>query len=107
MTEIAYTVTATFPDRQLADDWLRWLRDGHIAEVLAGGATFADMVILDSPALSYEVRYRFPSRETFDRYEKDHAPRLRADGLRLFPVERGIAYRRSVGVIADEFPRTS
>lgn len=103
MAEIAYTVTATFPDQLLSDAWLRWLRDGHIAEVLAGGATFADIVALDSPALSYEVRYRFPSREVFDRYEKESAPRLRADGLRLFPIERGIAYRRSVGVITDEF----
>lgn len=103
MAEIAYTVTATFPDRQLAEQWLQWLRDGHIAEVLAGGATVADVVALDSPALAYEVRYRFPSREAFDRYEKDFAPRLRADGLRLFPVERGIAYRRSVGAIIDEF----
>jgi hypothetical protein len=103
MAEIAYTVTATFPDPEVADAWLRWLRDGHIAAVLAGGASSAHIVALDAPALCYEVLYRFPSREAFDRYEKDHAPRLRAEGLSLFPLERGIAYRRSVGIITDEF----
>jgi len=103
MTAIAYTVAATFPDPEIADAWLRWLRDGHIAAVLTGGATSAEIVALDAPPLAYEVHYRFPSREVFDCYEKDHAPRLRAEGLRLFPLERGISYRRSVGVITDEF----
>lgn len=107
MAEIAYTVTATFPDRQLADEWLRWLREGHIAAVLDGGAASADVVALDSPALSYEVRYRFPSREAFDRYEKDFAPQLRAEGLRLFPIERGIVYRRSVGEMMAAFRASS
>jgi hypothetical protein len=45
------------------------------------------------------VRYHFPSREAFAAYERDHAPRLRADGLRRFPPERGVSYRRSVGVV--------
>ena len=57
-----------FPESSLADEWLRWLRDGHVAEVLAGGATHAKIVELDSAGAgrSFEVRYRFPSREAFD-----------------------------------------
>jgi hypothetical protein len=97
MAVVAYTVAVTFPDAVLADEWLRWLAEGHIAEVLAGGATDAEVVAFDSPERSFEVRYHFPSREVFERYERDHAPRLRADGLRRFPVERGITYRRSLG----------
>jgi hypothetical protein len=100
-----YTITATFPDRTLADEWLRWLREGHVAEVLAGGATRAEIVALDAPAHAYEVRYQFPSREAFEQYEREGAPRLRAEGLRLFPVEKGIHYRRSTGVVSDTFPR--
>ena len=101
MPQIAYTVTATFQNSDLAEQWLRWLRDGHIAEVLAGGATHAEIVEIDgaAPARLFEVRYHFPSRHAFERYEQDHAPRLRAEGLKLFPVEKGISYRRSVGEI--------
>jgi hypothetical protein len=106
MPEVAYTVAATFADAALAEAWLRWLRDGHIAAVLDGGASRAEVVALDEPAHSYEVRYRFPSREAFARYERDHAPRLRAEGLWLFPPERGVSYRRSVGIVCDEFPTT-
>ena len=102
--KVAYTVTATFPNAALTEEWLGWLYAGHIAEVLAGGASDAEIVSLDEPSLTYEVRYHFPSREAFERYEKEHAPRLRAEGLTRFPVEKGIAYRRSVGVIKKSFP---
>jgi hypothetical protein len=104
---IAYRVSATFPNSDVADEWLHWLREGHVAAVLAGGATSAEIVALDTPAHAYEVRYRFPSRETFEKYEREHAPRLRAEGLRRFPVEKGIQYRRCIGVVCDTFPRTA
>ena len=101
MPEVAYTVGATFANPVVADEWLRWLKGGHVAEVLAGGATAGYIIELDAAdgGRSFEVRYRFPSRDAFARYESDHAPRLRAEGLRLFPPQRGITYRRSVGNI--------
>jgi hypothetical protein len=83
----------------MADRWVRWLIDGHLAAVLAGGATDAEVVEMDptTPGRSLEVRYHFPSRQHFEQYEREHAPALRADGLELFPVEKGISYRRCVG----------
>ncbi len=100
----AYTVAVTFEDASLAEDWLRWLREGHIAEVLAGGATRAEIVEMDGPGRSFEVRYLFPSREAFTNYEVEHAPRLRADGLKRFPLERGVTYRRATGTVLGTFP---
>jgi Domain of unknown function (DUF4286) len=104
MSQIAYTVAATFTDATVAQDWLGWLRGGHIAEVLAGGAIAAEIVALDGPDCTYEVHYRFSSRETFARYERECAPRLRAEGMSLFPPEKGVTYRRSVGVVCDAYP---
>ncbi len=102
--EIAYTVTTTLPDAKMAEEWLDWLRGGHIADVLAGGATSAEIIALDQPALTFEVRYRFPNRQAFDHYEQEIAPRLRAEGLMRFPPEKGIGYRRSVGDVLNVFP---
>jgi hypothetical protein len=99
---IAYTVTATFADKALTDEWLSWLREGHVASVLAAGASDVEIVELDGPARSVEVRYHFPSRQVFEQYEKEHAPRLRAEGLQRFPAERGVSYRRSVGVVVHK-----
>ncbi len=103
---IVYTVAVTFADALLVPSWLRWLRERHIADVLRGGAVEAQLVAFDEPAHAYEVRYRFPTREAFDRYLREHAPRLRAEGLRLFPMEQGVRYSRSVGVVMGVFPPT-
>jgi hypothetical protein len=105
MSEIKYVVAVTFADPVRVEPWLDWLRQGHIAEVLNGGATQAEIVVLDSPAHTYEVHYRFPSRAAFESYERDHAPRLRAEDLSRFPTSHGMSYRRSVGVVTDGFPR--
>lgn len=103
MTRIAYTVIATFPDRATMDQYVSWLEDGHIDQVIQRGAHSAMIVKLDreKPAdpLRVEVRYIFSTRENFDHYISQHAPALRADGLKHFPPERRIVFQRTVGVI--------
>lgn len=104
---LSYTVAVSFTDPKLADEWLVWLRGGHVAEVLAGGAVAAEIVEMDSPpagvARHFEVRYRFPTRQAFLDYEQLHAPRLRAEGLAKFPLEMGVSYRRTLGVSIEQF----
>lgn len=75
-----YTVRIEFDDPALRDEFGLWLRDRHITDVLAAGAQSAKLTLLDG-TLAIEVRYKFESREAFDAYERDHAPRLRADGI--------------------------
>jgi hypothetical protein len=96
---IAYTVAATFVDRAVAEEWIDWLRRGHIREVLASGGSDAEIVRLDGADCTIEVRYHFASRAAFSEYESKHAPRLRAEGTKRFPPDRGIVYRRSVGAV--------
>ncbi|MBL9119773.1 MAG: DUF4286 family protein [Phycisphaerae bacterium] len=96
---VLYTVQATFTDARVADEWVAWLRDGHLADVLRGGALDAEVVRLDGEALTYEVHYHFASPEAFARYEREFAPALRAEGLAKFPSSRGVSYRRSVGAV--------
>jgi dipeptidase E len=99
--KLAYVVAATFSDAAVAEEWLAWLRGGHVAEVLAGGAESAEIVEMDAgQGLAFEVRYLFRSREAFAAYERDHAPRLREEGLRRFGPERGVTYRRTTGLIS-------
>lgn len=97
---VAYTVAVTFADAAVADEWLAWMRGGHVAAVIAGGASAAEVVELDAESgREIEARYTFASREAFAAYERDHAPRLRAEGLARFGPERGVSYRRRVGVV--------
>ncbi|MDA1262935.1 MAG: DUF4286 family protein [Planctomycetota bacterium] len=94
-----YTVTLTFTDPSIAVEWLAWMRDEHVAHVLQAGAQSAEIIKMDGVFVRCEARYSFASRAEFDRYVRDHAPRLREEGLRHFPTTRGIQYERSCGEV--------
>ena len=99
----AYTVTCEFDDPAVADEWIAWLRNEHLAEVCEAGALDAEAIRFDRTAgdarTRCEVRYHFADRAAFKIYERDHAPRLRAAGLERFPPALGLRYSRSVGEV--------
>ena len=101
----SYTLSCAFTEEAVAREWVDWLRNSHLADVCAAGALDAEIVRLDSGDNSggatcrFEVRYHFASREAFEAYQRDHAPRLRADGLKLFPPQRGVTYERNTGEV--------
>ena len=101
MAQLAYTVVATLPDEGTAEEYVRWLADGHIAAVVAAGALSGQIVRCEEPALQVEARYIFPGRAAFERYVRDHAPGLRAEGARRFPAEVGIRFERRVGSVVE------
>ncbi len=102
---ISYTVGCSFADaaEDVPKRWLAWLRDEHIADVMQAGVVSAQIVAMDADIPTFEVRYRFPDRATFDTYVSEHAPRLRDEGLRKFPLELGLSYSRTVGELTDSF----
>jgi Domain of unknown function (DUF4286) len=101
MNEVWYMVTATLPDEDTRDAYVEWLRAGHLEQVIRGGASGARLVRIDEPARPLEVAsvYTFPDRAAFDTYVRDHAPRLRAEGLSKFGPGSGVTFRRQVGTI--------
>lgn len=100
---IIYTVTCRFADPAVGDEWVSWLQREHLRAVLDAGALRATVMRVDRQ--HYEVHYRFESREAYDRYISDHAPRLRKEGLRAFPLERGLTYSRHVAEVVEVMER--
>lgn len=76
-------------DAAIRTDYLAWL-DAHVAEICAlpgfSGATVFEVV--DPVPVPGRVRlctrYRLRDRAALDAYLRDHAPRLRADGIARF-----------------------
>ncbi len=102
MTRICYMVVATLPSDEARDRYVSWLEDGHVDQVIAGGAHTAMIVKLEpDPAGRPRVmtQYIFSTRELFDRYVAEHAPALRAEGLRLFGPQTGVSMHREIGEI--------
>lgn len=105
---IAYSVTAEFDELSVATEYVRWLQEGHLAAVLAGGALEA-VLLRHEPAagaqLVFQTRYLFASMAAFDRYEKQFAPALRADGLARFPPSRGVRMTRTLSEVLERLGR--
>jgi hypothetical protein len=105
---ICYMVIATLPNRATAEDYIRWLDDGHLDAVIRGGARSALVVRLDPGGANArgEVRvmtqYQFADRGDFDRYVRETAPALRSEGLARFGPQRGVRFERSVGQVVAE-----
>ncbi|QOJ00447.1 MAG: DUF4286 domain-containing protein [Phycisphaeraceae bacterium] len=96
---IRYRVSSTFRDRAVMDEYVAWLRGGHMEAVLRGGATEAEIIGPCHPSdpLEVETVYMFPTEDAFRSYETRWAPALRAEGRSLFPPERGVTMSRRVG----------
>lgn len=94
-----YTVRGEIEDEAAIADYLGWLiEEGHTAEVCRLGGARAEIVRIDAAIPMIEVRYAFPSREAFAAYERDHAPRLRAEGVARFGSR--IRFARTTGELA-------
>jgi len=70
--ELIYNVT-TKVDQSIAPQWLAWMKDEHIPDLIATGC-FTDALILqitevdDSEGPTYAVQYSSPSRALYNRY---------------------------------------
>ena len=96
-----YSVRSTFTNAEVRAEFLAWLRDGHLADVVRAGALDAEIVEFelasDAPAgviPDIETRYHFASRAAFDAYANGPAIPLRAEGMAKFPASRGIVMTR-------------
>lgn len=99
VTRVAYIVTASLPEQATLDRYVAWLHPSHTALVQQAGATKAEVIVLSDPPLHVQARYEFTDQPALDRYLRDHAPRLRAEGLAAFPLSSGITFRREIGTI--------
>jgi hypothetical protein len=97
MGAFEYRVRCTFTDPAVAERWVAWLKLGHLDDVVAAGAQSGRVLRIDADAVVYEAVYTFADREAFTTYERDHAPRLRDEGLARFPLAFGLTYERTTG----------
>lgn len=87
MSGVVYEVSVDV-DASIRDDYLRWLGP-HVAEIVAlpgfeGADTFEVVDPADPSLLRVCMRYRLVDAAALEAYLRDHAPRLRADGLARF-----------------------
>lgn len=107
MSSTCYAVIATLPDETIAQEYIQWLEDGHVDQVIDHGAHSGMIVRLErnpeegDPPGSVRVmtQYIFSTRQVFDHYVQSAAPALRAEGLARFGPSRGVRMQRLVGTV--------
>ena len=96
---IVYQVTATI-DPDLTEKFERYMREKHIADVLATGA-FMGASFESSGEGRYRTRYMAETQDALDNYLSDFAPELRDDVTANFPT--GTEFGREFWVVLEMF----
>ena len=103
---ILYNVTTDI-DESIHHQWLQWMQQIHIPEVLATGKfTSARLVKVlveeEMGGLTYAIQYTTDSKATLQRYYDEDAPRLREEGSRLFG-DKMLAFRTELEFVSEFF----
>ncbi|WP_310554689.1 DUF4286 family protein [Flavobacterium sp.] len=101
---IIYNVTTNIHE-SVHDQWMAWMQEKHIKEVLATGKfTSARMVKVlieeEMGGTTYSVQYTTDSKATLEKYYQEDAPKLREEGLRLFG-DKMLAFRTELQLISE------
>ena len=99
-----YNVTINI-DESVHEDWLHWMRDEHIPDMLNTGKFTKAlmsrvMVEEEMGGITYSVQYTTPSKETLERYYAEDAETLRAQSK---PFEgKFVAFRTELEIVSEQ-----
>lgn len=86
---IIYNVTVNVEDA-IHDKWLTWMQQTHIPDVMNTGMfeahQFSKLLTRqsDETGTTYVIQYLAQHMESYERYQKEFAPALQQETLRLF-----------------------
>lgn len=87
MTKVIYNVTVSV-NTESHDEWLHWLNNVHVAEVLKTGcfqsARLLRVHALEEGGVTYAVQYEAESMDAYNRYQAEFAQELQSRAESLF-----------------------
>jgi len=99
---LLYNVTLIIDD-SAAEEWLQWMQETHIPEVMATGMFVSNRLlkVIDSPneGVTYCSQYITQSMEDYETYQQQYAPAIQEDLNNRFK-NRLVAFRTLMEYIA-------
>jgi hypothetical protein len=100
-----YNVTTNI-DESVHDQWLKWMKEVHIPDVLATGKFLSAkmckvLVEEELGGITYSVQFTTLDKETLQSYYDNNAAKLQLDAMKLFP-NKFVTFRTELEVI-DEY----
>ncbi len=101
---ILYNVTVKIVNT-VHDDWLAWMRDVHIPDVMNTGLFTSYKIgkILgeeEDGGTTYAIQYLSPSMEAFQKYQDNHAKTLQVEHTERYK-NKYVAFRTLMEVIEE------
>ena len=101
---IIYNVTTNIHE-SVHDQWLHWMQQKHIPEILATGkfstARLVKVLVEEEMGgITYSVQYTTDSKATLEKYYIEDAPKLRDEALQLFG-DKMLAFRTELELISE------
>ena len=99
---IIYNVTIKV-DKRIHDEWLPWMKDVHIKDVINTGCfTHAVMLHLieadDREGITYAIQYHAESKAMYNRYIEKYSEEMRKKGIEKWG-DKFIAFRTVMQVV--------
>ncbi|AIZ41317.1 MULTISPECIES: DUF4286 family protein [Cellulophaga] len=99
-----YNVTSNI-DESIHDQWLGWMKETHIPDMLATGKFSAAklcrvLIEEEMGGVTYSVQYTTTSKDELEKYYKEDAPRLRQEAMKLF-ADKILAFRTELEIISE------
>ena len=101
---IIYNVTTNIHE-SIHGQWLEWMRDIHIPQMLATGKFSAAKLVRvlveeQMGGVTYAVQFTTDSKETLERYYHEDAPALRLESQKLF-ADKALSFRTELELISE------
>lgn len=98
---ILYNVTVNI-DAEVHDEWLNWMKQKHIPDVLATGCfkenKLCRLLQHDEPGYTYSIQYFAETMAEYDHYRAHYAPKLQKEHTDLFQ-NKFVAFRTLMEVV--------
>ena len=92
---IVYNVTIKI-DNNVHDDWLAWMREVHIPDVMATGlflrSDIFKILVDDEDGVNYSIQYTCENMEMLEKYQSEYAPRLQEEHTTRYK-DKFVAFR--------------
>ncbi len=97
-----YNVTTNI-DESIQEEWLEWMHEKHIPEMLATGkfikALMTQVMINEEMGgYTYSVQFTTDSKDTLGKYYKEDAERLQNEALEIFS-DKFVVFRTELQIV--------
>lgn len=98
-----YNVTVNIDD-DVHDEWLKWMLETHIPEVLETGMflsnRFCRVMVDEETGTTYSIQYLVNDLESLQLYQQLYAPKLQEEHARKF-ANKYVAFRTVLEVLDE------